>query len=77
MDSPEGNGDGKCGGQPAKAGIATIIGGTGGRYYAENVSMTILFCKKQPKGERIGCQASSYTQIPIQYHAIPVIIADF
>ncbi|NHQ89317.1 hypothetical protein [Janthinobacterium lividum] len=44
MDSPEDNGDGKCSGQPAKAGIVTIIGGTGGRYYAENVSMTILFC---------------------------------
>ncbi|NVI80249.1 hypothetical protein [Janthinobacterium sp. BJB401] len=44
MDSPEDNGDGKCGGQPAKAGIVTIIGGTGGRHHAENVSMTILFC---------------------------------
>ncbi|WP_116745537.1 hypothetical protein [Janthinobacterium sp. 78] len=77
MDSPEDNGDGKCGGQPAKAGIATIIGGTGGRYHAENVCMTILFCKQQTTGERMGRQASGYAQIPIQYHAIPMIIADF
>ncbi|KAB8048369.1 hypothetical protein GCN78_19145 [Janthinobacterium rivuli] len=54
MNSPEGNGDGKCGGQPAKAGIATIIGGTGGRYHAENVGMTILFCKRQTTGEESG-----------------------
>ncbi|MCA1861547.1 hypothetical protein LE191_15675 [Janthinobacterium sp. HSC-3S05] len=71
MDSPESNGDGKCGGQPAKAGIVTIIGGTGGRHHAENVSMTILFCAAGGRHESVN------KTIPIQYHAIPVIIADF